>query len=165
VSRLIFVLTGLWAGLLAASWMFASITFGTATALSAPDARAELREKTAALPDSDRRIVLRFMASEINRTMFRRWLFVQFALGGILLLMAARQGWTALYIAAALVLMLVQLGLAPQILAIGRSIDFLPRPLPADIGARFGRLHGAYVLLDFAKMAALLLYGWRGGRD
>src|SRR5260221_4705706 len=103
--------------------MFASITFGTATALSAPDARAELREKTAALPDADRRIVLRFMASEINRTMFRRWLYVQFALGGILLLMAARQGWTALYIAAALLLMLVQLGLAPQILTIGRSID------------------------------------------
>src|SRR3954462_13740423 len=112
--------------------MLASITFGTATALSAPDARAELREKTSSLSESDRRIVLRFMASEVNRTMFRRWLFIQLGLGALLLALVARQGWTAAYVGAAVALLLVQLVLAPQILSVGHSIDFLPRPLPAD---------------------------------
>jgi hypothetical protein len=165
VSRFIAVLTGAWIGLLAASWIFASITFGTATALAAPDSRAELREKTSGLSEPDRRIVLRFMASEVNRTMFRRWLWIQIALGAILLVLTARQGGGPVYVGIAVALMLVQLALAPQILAVGRSIDFLPRPLPADIGARFGRLHGAYVLVDFAKMLALVLAAWRGVRE
>src|SRR5262245_12250773 len=112
--------------------MFASITFGTAAALAAPDARAELREKTSALSEPDRRIVLRFMASEVNRTMFRRWLWIQIALGAVLVALTAREGGSLVYVGIAVALLLIQLVLAPQILTVGRSIDFLPRPLPAD---------------------------------
>jgi hypothetical protein len=161
MSRWIVALVGVWIGLLAASWMFASITFGTAAALAASDARAELREKTSSLSESDRRIVLRFMASEINRTMFRRWLWVQLGVGALLVVMVVRGGGGWMALAVALVVVLVQFGLQPSILAVGHAIDFLPRPLPAELASRFGRLHGAYVLLDFAKMGALLVFTWR----
>ena len=44
----------------------------------------------------------------------------------------------------------------PAILELGRSIDFVPRPLAPDVGRRFGLLHGGYVVLDLAKAAALI---------
>ncbi|MFI5183176.1 MAG: hypothetical protein ACHQNV_02170, partial [Vicinamibacteria bacterium] len=52
---------------------------------------------------------------------------------------------------------LVQASLAPAIESLGRSIDFVPRPLPAVVGRRFGALHGAFVLLDLGKAGLLLL--------
>ena len=58
---------------------------------------------------------------------------------------------------AALAIVLLQVaGLASPITEIGRSIDFLPRPLPPDLGRRFGLLHGSFVLLDLGKAVALI---------
>ena len=57
--------------------------------------------------------------------------------------------------AAGLLIVLVQLGLALPIASLGRSIDFVPRPLPAEIGRRFGMLHAAFVLLDLIKASLL----------
>jgi hypothetical protein len=162
--HLVLLLAGIWIGFLAASWIVASITFGTATRLAADDVRPELREKLAPVPKPDRSIVLRFMASEINRTMFLLWLYVQLALGLGLVALAARSGGPWLVATVALVLLLVQFGLQQPIRNLGQSIDFLARPLPPAVGAQFGRLHGAYVLLDFAKMAALLVAAWRAAR-
>jgi hypothetical protein len=59
-------------------------------------------------------------------------------------------------VAALLIALLQAFALAAPITDLGRSIDFLPRPLPSDLGRRFGLLHGAFVLLDLAKAAALL---------
>jgi hypothetical protein len=57
----------------------------------------------------------------------------------------------------ALAIALLQaVGFAAPITDLGRSIDFLPRPLPPDLGRRFGLLHGAVVLLDLAKAAGLV---------
>jgi hypothetical protein len=162
--RLPLLVAGIWIGFLAASWVLASITFGTAARLAETDARAELREKLAPVPEADRRIVLRFMASEINRTMFLRWLYVQLALGLVLVAAAGRSNGPWLVAAVALVLVLVQFGLHQPILNVGQSIDFQPRPLPPVVAAQFGKLHGAYMLLDFAKMAALLVAAWRAAR-
>ena len=151
--------TGVWLGLLAASWMIASITFGTASALLGPSARPELKDRLAPLPEAERRPVLRHMASEINRAMFGRWVLTQLVLGLAVLVAAYRSGvtWPA---AAAFAVVLVQAALQGPILELGRAVDFLPRPLPAELGARFGRLHGAYVLLDLAKGGALVALAW-----
>jgi hypothetical protein len=43
-----------------------------------------------------------------------------------------------------------------MIAAVGRQIDFLARPLPPDLGRRFGIAHGGYVVVDLVKMAALV---------
>jgi hypothetical protein len=163
--RFVLLLAGVWIGFLAASWIVASITFGTAATLSADAARAELQEKLAPLSAPDRKIVLRFMASEINRTMFLRWLYVQLALGLALVALAGRANGPWLIATVALMLLLVQFGLQQPIRNVGQSIDFQPRPLPPAVAAQFGRLHGAYVILDFAKMGVLLLTAWRATRS
>jgi hypothetical protein len=61
-----------------------------------------------------------------------------------------------LAVAALAIVVLQVMGLAAPITEIGRSIDFLPRPLPADLARRFGLLHGAFVLLDLGKAGTLL---------
>jgi hypothetical protein len=44
--------------------------------------------------------------------------------------------------------------ITPQILSVGRSLDFVPRnPVPPEM-ARFGMLHGAYTALDGIKLLA-----------
>ena len=42
-----------------------------------------------------------------------------------------------------------------MIAAVGRQADFLARPLPPELGRRFGIAHGGYVVVDLVKMAAL----------
>jgi hypothetical protein len=163
-SRLVLLVAGLWIGILASSWGMASITFGTAARLSANDARPELRETLAPLPAAERTTVLRFMASEVNRTMFLRWLYAQLPLAVVLIALTGRQGGPWLAAAAALMLLLVQFGLYQPILTVGQSIDFAPRPLPALVADQFRRLHRAYVILDLVKMAALAVVAWRGAR-
>ena len=106
----------------------------------------------------DRRLVLRHLAAEINRWMFRAWSTVQLGLGLALLALAWRLGAAPRALAgAALLLVLVQaFGLAGPIASVGRGIDFLPRPLAPAVARQFGLLHGAYVLADLAKAAVLV---------
>jgi hypothetical protein len=155
------ILAGFWLGLVVASWLLASITFGTADALER-DPGPELKEKLSSFAPADRKMVFRHMAAEINRTMFRRWLYVQFVLAIFLLAMNLRSGGVVLALAGlALGLLLVQLGLQGPMRELGQALDFVPRPLPPPMATRFGRLHGAYVLVDLVKMVALALLSWR----
>jgi hypothetical protein len=147
---------GVWLGLLAGSWMIASISFKTAAALAGSEGRRELHERLAGASDEGRRQVIRHVASEVNRAMFGRWIVVQLLLGIVTAVLVARAGGSWPLAAAALAIAVVQAGLHAPILEIGRAIDFVPRPLAADVAARFGRLHGAYVLLDLAKATALV---------
>jgi hypothetical protein len=66
----------------------------------------------------------------------------------------------------ALLLVLVQLAvLTPAIALVGRSIDFLPRPLSPEIARRFGALHGAYLGADLLKATLVALAAWKAGRS
>jgi hypothetical protein len=160
VSRsLPLLLVGAWLGLLVSSWVMASVNFRTAERVAVPASAPELHARLDPLPPADRRLALRYIASEINRWMFRWAAVAQAALGMALVALLWRAGGVPRGLAlCALGVVAVQLGvLAPMIAAVGRAIDFMPRPLPPAIGRRFGLLHGGYVLLDFAK--ALLLCG------
>jgi hypothetical protein len=146
-----------WLALVAASWAVAGATFRTADTVLAAPAGTEPGRRLERLAEADRRPLLRHVASEINRWMFARFGWAQLALALAAVALAWGRGSAPRILAvAALVLLVVQLAaLAPGILALGRSVDFVPRPLPPDVGRRFGMLHGGYVLLDGAK--ALLL--------
>ena len=151
------LVAGFWLGLLVASWVMATANFRTAERVAGADLRPEMAEKLAGVPPEGRRMVLRHLAAEINRWMFRQGSYVQLGLGLGLLALAWSQGRAArVLVGVALVLTALQLfGLAGQIASVGRGIDFLPRPLPPDLARRFGVLHGVYVLVDLVKAMAL----------
>jgi len=163
VSRpLSVLLLGLWLGMLLASWVVATINFRTVDRVLGPASRPEVAAKLAGVPAGDRRVVLRHLASEINRWVFRWWGLAQLALAGALLTATWRTASTPrLLAAAALVLTLVQVvALGPPIMELGRSLDFVPRPLPPDLGRRFGLLHAGYVGTDLVKALVLAVEAW-----
>lgn len=104
------------------------------------------------------RNVLRYLSSELNRLYFQLWNWGQLALGGATLLLVWRLPGAArlrLLVGAMLVLVaLLAFWLTPQITAVGRSIDFIPRDPPPPAVATFGVLHAAYTSLELLKCAA-----------
>jgi len=154
----ILVLTGLWLGLLFASWAIATATFRTAEAVAALSPGSAAGDHVAHVPSETRRPLFRHLASETNRWMFGRFGWAQLVLALVVAVLAwpfaGSVRWLSL---AALVAVAVQgAALGPAILELGRSIDFVARPLAPDVGRRFGMLHGGYVLLDLAKAAFLV---------
>jgi hypothetical protein len=162
VARLLLLVAGFWLGMLAASWVMATVNFRTVDRVLGPGLRPEMAARLEPIPAPDRRVVLRHLASEINRWMFRGWAVAQLALGAVVLGAAWRLPGSPRWLAAAAVILVVlQLAvLTPAIAAAGRSIDFLPRPLPPEAGRRFGILHAAYVGADFAKAILVALLSW-----
>jgi len=152
------LVTGLWLGMLVASWALATVNFRTVDAVLGPSGSPEARSRFEAVRPEDRRMILRHLASEINRWMFRWWSLTQvvLALALVSLLWPQSGALRWLAVATATVVLIQVAGLASPITAIGRAIDFLPRPLPPEVGRQFGLLHGAFVLLDLGKAAALV---------
>jgi hypothetical protein len=158
VLRATVLVAGIWLGFMVASWLVASANFRTAERVAGPEASAEIARRLEPVAPEDRRFVLRYMASEINRWMFRTWSWTQLALALLLVAAAWPLGaWPRGLAVLALALVLLQaFGLAGPITELGRSIDFVARPLPPELGRRFGLLHGAYVLADLAKAGILI---------
>jgi hypothetical protein len=157
VHRVALLAVGGWLGLLVASSAVAIVNFRTVDRLLAGQ-RPGLAQRLAPLAAEDRRFVLRHLVSEVNRWIFRIGSLAQLALAVVLVLATLRGGgWPQTLAIPALLLTAAQaLGLAGTITALGRSLDFVPRPLPAGLARRFGLLHGAYVLGDLAKAGLLV---------
>jgi len=111
---------GVWLGFLVASWVLATLTFRTADRVAGPEARVERAERLGPVPAEDRRMVLRHLAAEINRSMFRAWAAFQLVLGGVLVGLAWRLG------AAARTLAMADLVKAAALA--GRQVLLLRRP-------------------------------------
>jgi len=155
-------LAGLWLGLLLASWVSATASFRSVDRVLGPSLRPEFDARLTGVTPGDRRTLLRYLAAEINRWMFKRWALLQLALSLGLFAAAWSYGRPTRAIAGLLVAIVVTqtFALGPPIEALGRSIDFVPRPLPAEIGRRFGLLHAAFLGLDFVKAGLLLAAGY-----
>jgi hypothetical protein len=150
------LLVGAWLGVLLASWGVATLNFRMVDRVLGPEARAELQERLAPVRADERRVAFRHLASELNRFLFRTWGLVQLALGvavAMLLWRDVRGG--RLLSVTVLVIVLAQLALGASIASLGRAIDFVARPLPADVGRRFGILHAGFVGLDLLKAGLL----------
>ena len=112
-------------------------------------------------------MVLRYMASEINRTLFWGYGALQIALGAALFLLLWRQrprshidvGVVAAMLVLAVILTVV---ITPWLVSIGRDIDFLPRNPPPPVMPRFWALHGSFTGLDGIKLFAgiVLMIRW-----
>ena len=154
----ILILAGLWLGVLFASWAVATATFRSAEVVAGLPAGSAAGDRVALVPEPARRPLFRHLASEVNRWMFARFGWAQLLMAVVVAVLGWPFGGAVRWLAVgALVCVAVQgLGLGPAILSLGRSIDFVPRPLPPDVGRRFGLLHGGYVILDLLKAGGLV---------
>jgi hypothetical protein len=101
---------------------------------------------------AEARTFLRYQVSEQNRWYFETWEKIQLALGLALLALTLRQGRVFVALAAAMCALLVaqRLWITPEIVRIGRLIDFAPQ---APERQTFWMFHGAYSAVELAKLA------------
>jgi hypothetical protein len=120
------------------------------------------------------RAFLRYHSAELNRWYFETWEAVQIALGLAvfsLLLFTTHEGKVGLSMALLMlfIVLLERFLLTPQIVALGRAIDFVPAGQFSPERSRFWMLHGAYSGLEVLKMglaAALVVKMlWRRRRS
>jgi hypothetical protein len=149
---------GAWIASTLCMWFAATRSFATVESVL-KRAEPQFVETTKPLGEGPTRVVLRYMASEINRTLFWGYGALQIGLGAILLLLLWRQaprnavdiGVVASMLALSVILTLV---ITPLITTLGRSIDFIPRNPPPPVMPRFWALHGSFTGLDGVKLLA-----------
>ena len=113
------------------------------------------------LGHSETRELLRYLSSELNRLYFQYWNLAQLAIGILALWLAgklpdaprAKWGIVAML---AIVLFLTVL-ITPQILSVGRTLDFVPRDPPPARLRTFGLLHATYTVLDGIELIVGIL--------
>ena len=165
VQGISIAILSLWVGWTLFMWFAATRSFRTADRVlkSPPPKFARIVQS---LSPENTRQALRFLASEINRTYFRVYGWGQIALGSVLLVLmllkTPRDTFGLVVVAGMLFIVLIlTLGVMPQIIALGRNIDFLPRsPSPPDY-QRFWKLHAMFTGLDAAKLLAGLVLLFR----
>jgi hypothetical protein len=100
-------------------------------------------------------------ASELNRVFFSAWGRTQLVLGAIALGLAVaartRRHTVALIALALALAALLHLWVEPQIVELGRQLDFVPRTPPPPQLDGFQRLHGIYSAGELLRLAALTL--------
>lgn len=115
------------------------------------------------------RELLRYLASELNRTFFFRWNVAQALLGLLALWLLPRAGrdrsvWWLTLAATAIAVGLLGV-FTPLITSLGRSLDFVPRsPPPPELG-QFQRLHVGYTALELVKVGCVCVALFRLGRS
>lgn len=102
------------------------------------------------------RDLLRYLSSELNRLYFQLWNVSQLLLGFLVLWLiwkapAARARLAVIAMLGIVVVMLAWL--VPQITAVGRTLDFVPRDPPPPALSGFWVLHGVYTGLEMGKLA------------
>ena len=107
------------------------------------------------------RDMLRYLSSELNRLYFQYWSIVQLPVGILALWLvrplpvsqAATWAIAAMLLASLFLMAIV----TPQIVSIGRALDFVPRdPSPPQMGT-FGLLHAAYSIFTLVNIALGIL--------
>ena len=159
-------LMGAWLMGTAFLWVVATENFRRVDAvLSNP--HPEFHQRLEPLPAGEARVVLRFLASELNRFYFTAWGWSQLVLGGVVLILSWRLGTDrfdlgllgAMWLLAAI----LAVSVTPSIIDIGRQVDFVPRSPPPPQMETFWRYHLAYTSTDLIKFGVGLFWLLRTG--
>ena len=116
------------------------------------------------LGHSEARTFLRYHVSEQNRWYFRTWETIQVvALGLALLAATLRQSKFGYRWALALFLLVMteRFYITPEIIRLGRLIDFVPPAVSSPERDTFWRFHGAYSAVELLKLALGFLLSGR----
>jgi hypothetical protein len=149
---------GAWIASTLCMWFAATRSFATVERVM-KGGQPQFVEITKPLGEASTRMVVRHMASEINRTLFQGYGVLQLVFGALLFLLVVRQtprhsldvGLVAAMLVLSVILTVV---ITPMVTSVGRSIDFLPRNPPPPIMPRFWMLHGSFTSLDGLKLLA-----------
>jgi hypothetical protein len=149
---------GAWIASTLCMWFAATRSFATVESVL-KKSPPEFVEITKPLGEVSTRVVLRYMASEINRTLFWGYGGLQIALGTVLSLLlwreTPRNSLDVVVVTGMLVIsVILTLIITPLIISLGRSIDFLPRTPPPPLMPCFWALHGTFTGLDGVKLLA-----------
>jgi hypothetical protein len=100
-------------------------------------------------------------SSELNRVFFDAWNRSQLVLGGLAVLLAvwgrARRLPIVLLTAAVALVAVTHWAFEPQIVELGRQLDFLPRDPPPPMLAEFQRYHGIYFAAETVRFGLVLV--------
>lgn len=157
-TRLALVLVGAWIMGTVAVSVVATENFYTVDRLLSEKSGTGLNAAVERIGQPQTRELLRFLSSELNRLYFRLWNRAQIAIGALTLWIVVRTRqravvrWTVTAMFAAVVVLTVWL--TPEIVSLGRSLDFVPREPPPPGMSRFWVLHAAYTSLEMLKLAA-----------
>ena len=110
------------------------------------------------LTDIEKKNLFRYVASEMNRFYSGNWEWIQLGLGVILMvgIVLAKEPRQYLIMAACMTLAVLACHflLTPQLIGIGRMIDFLPLDQSLDERKRFASLGIFYLIVDILKFGA-----------
>lgn len=131
--------------------------------LAAPAAPAARMAQTLGAPEA--RMFLRYLSSELNRWYFEIWEKVQLILAAaVTALLLIQQSRSRLALALSLVLIAIilieRLALTPEIVRLGRLIDFAGPDAPVAERSTFWRYHNWYSGLEITKMLMIASLGW-----
>ena len=157
------VLLGVWLAGTLLEWFIATQNFATVDRVLSADHEV-LIEQSRPLTRDRLRVLYRHLASELNRFYFRAWGWAQMvlaiALFALLAGMRTQDRLTWMLIGFMLICLgALQFLITPRMVALGRTLDFLPRgiafphpyPMPPEMG-RYWRLHAAFTGLDTVKL-------------
>ncbi len=156
--RLSSFLLGAW---LAASLFMSAVAAGNFRAvdrlLDTPSKAAS--EHIKKLGKDSTRALLRYQVSELNRYYFDQWELVQLCLGALLavvLLFATNGNRLAMALSVFMVLLVViqHWLVGPQVLALGRLLDFTSANAPLAQRTQFMAHHRAYLVVEGLKLLA-----------
>jgi len=112
------------------------------------------------------RLLLRYAASEQNRYFFENWEVAQIILGilfFLFLLFGTHEDKFSLIMALVLLIITVgqRLAVTPELVALGRSLDFLPPDTAAAERTKFMLLHRGYEAIEAVKWVVVLILAGR----
>jgi hypothetical protein len=158
--RLASFLLGLWlAGGLFMAWVATENFREVDRLLSGDNPTATLRFKPLG---SDARMLLRYHASEQNRWLFRSWETGQIVYGAaffMLMLFGSRENKFILggVLLLTLLVLVQRLFLSPELIAVGRMIDFVPQAATSPDRSKFWIIHAAYTGVEMGKWVLILI--------
>ena len=147
-------LLGIWSGGTVFMWMVAIKNFQIVEAIL--ETPTESFQGVASMfPVETLRLLMRYQASEVNRLFFESWGIIQIGISA----MVARLTWQwgrRLYFATAIILLAIclvlQFYVVPEVIRLGRIIDFISRQSDLPDVTLFWRFHHIYTSLDIVKL-------------
>jgi hypothetical protein len=112
------------------------------------------------------RMLLRYLASEMNRFFFASWEWGQILIGSVLLVImvfTTSGNRTAIFLSSGMLLLVLVMhfSLTPEITSLGRVIDYIPVERMTEERVQFWKYHRVYSIFEVTKIVlGVLLSAW-----